>query len=58
MGDPRPLHPDVPQAQLLTETGNGPTLANEEELLAAKFGPPNQAGVYGAPTTAGGGDAG
>lgn len=28
--------------------GNGPTLMDEEELLAAKFGKPNGYGIYGA----------
>ncbi|MFI8459016.1 hypothetical protein [Kitasatospora sp. NPDC085464] len=56
MGAPRPTDPDPSQAQqaaLLTESGNGPTTPDEAELLAAKFGQPNSAGVYGAPATGG-----
>jgi hypothetical protein len=53
MGEPRPIEDDITQdrqAQLLTSTGNGPTVGNEEELLAAEFGPADDNGVYGAPT--------
>ncbi|WP_030237940.1 hypothetical protein [Streptomyces sp. NRRL S-350] len=56
MGAPRPTDPNPSQAQqavLLTESGNGPTTPDEAALLAAKFGQPNSAGVYGAPTTGG-----
>lgn len=28
--------------------GNGPTLADEEALLCAEFGAPNEDGIYGA----------
>lgn len=54
MGEPRPIEDDISQdrqAELLTSTGNGPTVGNEEELLAAEFGPADARGVYGAPTT-------
>lgn len=52
MGETRPIEDDISQdrqAQLLTSTGNGPTVDTEEELLAAEFGPANADGVYGAP---------
>ena len=51
MGEPRPTEDDISQdqqAQLLTSTGNGPTVDNEEDLLAAEFGPADAHGVYGA----------
>jgi hypothetical protein len=52
MGEPRPIE-DNPtqarQAELLTRTVNGPTVDNEQELLAALFGDPDDHGVYGAP---------
>lgn len=52
MGATRPLE-DNPtqerQAELLTDTGNGPTVDNEEQLLAEAFGAPDDRGVYGAP---------
>jgi hypothetical protein len=54
MGEPRPIEDDITQqrqAALLTSTGNGPTVDNEEELLAAEFGPANDHGIYGAPDT-------
>jgi len=56
MGDARPTDPNPTQPQqaaLLTETGNGPTEANEADLLRARFGDPDARGVYGAPTTEG-----
>jgi hypothetical protein len=34
------------QAQLITRTGNGPTVEGEAELLAAEYGPADMAGVY------------
>ncbi|WP_406202566.1 hypothetical protein OG331_31705 [Streptomyces sp. NBC_01017] len=37
------------QAQHLTRTGNGPTVPNEEELLAAAHGAPDMAGFYTSP---------
>jgi hypothetical protein len=52
MGEPRPIEEDITQqrqAELLTTTGNGPTVGNEEELLAAEFGPADAHGAYGAP---------
>ncbi|MEY9944878.1 hypothetical protein [Kitasatospora sp. GAS1066B] len=52
----RPTDANLDQAQqaaLITETHNGPTEANEEQLLAARFGAPDSRGVYGAPTTEG-----
>lgn len=36
------------QAALIRETGNGPTVENETELLRAEFGEPSADGVYGA----------
>lgn len=53
MGEPRPIESDLSQAQqaaLLTATGNGPTVSNEEELLAAKYGPADTRGLYGVPS--------
>ncbi|MFF7476691.1 peptidoglycan-binding protein [Streptomyces sp. NPDC008092] len=52
MGEHRPIEDDISQdrqAQLLTSTGNGPTVGNEEDLLAAEFGPADSRGIYGAP---------
>ncbi|WP_420032218.1 hypothetical protein ACN2WE_04990 [Streptomyces sp. cg28] len=52
MGDPRPEQPDMTpeqQAQHLRPTGNGPTVQNEEAVLAEEFGEPNADGIYGAP---------
>jgi hypothetical protein len=52
MGATRPLEDDPTQerqAALLTETGNGPTVDNEADLLADAFGDPDANGVYGAP---------
>jgi hypothetical protein len=37
------------QAQHLTRTGNGPTVPNEEELLAEVHGAPDMAGFYAGP---------
>ncbi|MFG2458167.1 hypothetical protein ACGFWE_14000 [Streptomyces sp. NPDC048523] len=37
------------QAQHLTRTGNGPTVPNEEELLAEAHGPADMAGFYTGP---------
>ena len=54
MGEPRPIEEDISQdrqAALLTRTGNGPTVGNEEELLAERYGPANEFGIYGAPDT-------
>lgn len=54
MGEPRPIEDDITQerqAALLTRTINGPTVGNEEDLLAAEFGPADANGVYGAPDT-------
>ena len=53
MGEPRPIEDDITQdrqAALLTSSGNGPTVDNEEALLASEFGPADDRGVYGAPT--------
>ena len=41
------------QRRQLRETSEGPSVENEEELLAEMFGPPNADGIYGVP---GGGD--
>ncbi|WP_157536458.1 hypothetical protein [Kitasatospora mediocidica] len=52
----RPTDPNLDQAAqaaLLTESHNGPTEPDEQQLLAAQFGAPNAAGVYGAPTPEG-----
>lgn len=52
MGEPRPIEEDITQqrqAALLKDTGNAPTVDNEEQLLAAEFGPADDHGVYGAP---------
>lgn len=52
MGDPRPDNPTMDaeeQAQHLRPTGNGPTVQDEEAILAAEFGEPNADGIYGAP---------
>ncbi|WP_156178958.1 hypothetical protein [Saccharothrix sp. ST-888] len=55
MGDPRPTSVDLgDQAAHLTETGNGPTLANEQDVLRTEFGAPDERGVYGAPASQGG----
>lgn len=54
MGDPRPVPTEDElsqdrQAELLVSTGNGPTVTDEETLLAAEFGDPDSNGVYGLP---------
>ncbi|GAA2137713.1 hypothetical protein GCM10009760_18420 [Kitasatospora kazusensis] len=52
----RPVDPHLDQAAqaaALTETHNGPTEPGEQRLLAAQFGAPNSAGVYGAPAPEG-----
>lgn len=57
MGDPRPDTPDMDadeQARHIRPTGNGPTVENEEALLAEEFGAPNTDGIYGANQTDGG----
>jgi hypothetical protein len=57
MGDPRPDTPDMDakeQARHIRPTGNGPTVQNEEALLAEEFGAPNADGIYGAPQHDGG----
>ncbi|WP_037803054.1 hypothetical protein [Streptomyces sp. NRRL F-5135] len=51
MGDTERPVPDRPedqteQAQHLAATGNGPTVTDEEQLLAAQYGPPDMAGYY------------
>ncbi|GAA1977486.1 hypothetical protein [Kitasatospora viridis] len=51
MTTPPPATPDVPQYQLLRDTGNGPTTPDEQAILHAEFGAPDARGVYGAPTT-------
>jgi len=51
MGETRPIEEDLTQdrqAELLTSSGNGPTVTDEEALLAAEFGDP-EGGVYGLP---------
>jgi hypothetical protein len=52
MGEIRPIEDDISQdrqAQLLTSSGNGPTVDNEEQLLEAEFGPADDHGAYGVP---------
>ncbi|MFE2747306.1 hypothetical protein ACFXKX_23760 [Streptomyces scopuliridis] len=34
------------QARLIRRTGNGPTVDDEQQLLAARFGAPDMAGTY------------
>jgi hypothetical protein len=50
MGDTeRPVEgrPDqIEQARLITRTGNGPTVDDEQQLLADRFGTPDMAGAY------------
>lgn len=50
MGDiERPVegrHDQVEQSHLIRRTGNGPTVPNESELLAAEYGPADMAGVF------------
>ncbi|MCX5000979.1 peptidoglycan-binding protein [Streptomyces longwoodensis] len=55
MGAARPIEEDISQqrqAELLTSTGNGPTVDNETELLEDAFGPADDHGIYGAPAPA------
>ncbi|MFM9637592.1 hypothetical protein [Streptomyces turgidiscabies] len=57
MGDterpiPERLGDQHEQAQHLTRTGNGPTVENEEALLAAVHGSPDMAGFYTGPELA------
>ncbi|MFG3140750.1 hypothetical protein ACGFZA_31665 [Streptomyces sp. NPDC048211] len=53
MGDERPIPERLgdqhEQAQHLRRTGNGPTVDNEAELLAAVHGTPDMAGFYVGP---------
>lgn len=53
MGDDRPipdrLEDQTEQAQHLVRTGNGPTVDDEQRLLAAEHGTPDMAGVYTRP---------
>ncbi|MDR2997533.1 MAG: hypothetical protein LBU78_05395 [Microbacterium sp.] len=54
MGDtarpiPERLEDQIQQAQHLTRTNNGPTVANEAEQLAAVHGPADMAGFYTSP---------
>lgn len=53
MGDTRPIPERLgdqhEQAQHLTETGNGPTVEGEPELLAEVYGAPDMAGFYVGP---------
>jgi hypothetical protein len=37
------------QAAHLTRTGNGPTVDDEQQLLAEQYGHPDMAGVYSGP---------
>lgn len=56
--DPRPYSDDMTQgdqAAQLRRPGPGPELPDEAKLLAAMFGPPDDAGIYGVPPV--GGDA-
>ncbi|KIF66280.1 hypothetical protein HY68_36880 [Streptomyces sp. AcH 505] len=56
MGATRPTDSDPTQeqqAELLTESGNAPTVDNEAQLLADMYGQPDANGVYGAPATEG-----
>lgn len=56
MGDTRPIPErdgdQEEQARHLVSTGNGPTVENEAELLAERFGRPDMAGVYRGPELA------
>jgi len=36
----------IEQARLITRTGNGPTVDDEQQLLADRFGDPDTTGVY------------
>jgi hypothetical protein len=49
MGAQRSIDPNVPQWQMLRDSGNGPTEPAEEAILQAEFGPADARGVYGAP---------
>lgn len=37
------------QHALIRDTGNGPTMDAEDEILRAKYGDPDEDGVYGKP---------
>jgi hypothetical protein len=55
MGDTRPIEDDITQqrqAELLANTGNGPTVDNETDILEDAFGPADDNGVYGPPAAA------
>lgn len=56
MGDTRPiperLGDQTEQAQHLRRTGNGPTVDDEQQLLAAVHGAPDMAGYYSGPELA------
>jgi hypothetical protein len=41
MGAQRSIDPNIPQFQMLRETGNGPTVTNEAELLTAEYDTPS-----------------
>ncbi|MEU6668995.1 hypothetical protein [Streptomyces sp. NPDC046727] len=54
MGDtarpiPERLGDQHEQARHLSQTGNGPTVANEAQLLAEQYGPADGAGFHSAP---------
>lgn len=49
---PDRLEDQEAQAQHLRRTGNGPTIHNETELLAAVHGSPDMAGYYTGPELA------
>ena len=58
MGDtarpvPERLGDQEEQAQHLTRTGNGPTVDDESDLLAERYGRPDMAGHYSQPEPAG-----
>lgn len=56
MGATRPTDSEPTQeqqAELLTESGNEPTVADEAQLLADLYGQPDADGVYGAPADEG-----
>jgi hypothetical protein len=57
MGDterpiPERLGDQHEQAQHLTRTGNGPTVEDEQRLLAEQYGAPDMAGFYSGPDLA------
>jgi hypothetical protein len=59
MGDterpiPERLGDQEEQAAHLTRTGNGPTVEDEQRLLAEQYGPPDMSGHYVGPGTADG----